>query len=75
MGSERRRPLVRITAIWDGGSESRFPETLRVPMEGGVVVNYRIDIQQPRPVFPMAIGAPRKKKHRLRDGGTSARRV
>lgn len=53
--ADRSRPLVPLRAIWDKGSISKYPETLRVPMDDGKVVNYVIDIQQPHPCFENAI--------------------
>ena len=40
-----------MTAIWEKNSRSEYPETLRVPMDDGRVVNYRLDIEQPHPAF------------------------
>ena len=56
MGEERRsRPLVAVRAIWDKDSISKYPDILRIPMEDGTVVNYRIDVQQPHPAFLTAL--------------------
>ena len=45
------KPLATISAIWDKGSKARYPETVRVPMDDGHVITYRIDIEQPHPQF------------------------
>lgn len=57
MSSERRsRPLVPIRAIWDKDSVSKYPETLRVPMDDGNVINYVIDQEKlPHPCFLKAL--------------------
>ena len=56
MESMKSKPIAKITAIWDKGSVSQYPETLRVPMEDGHVVNYRIDQEkQPHPAFLFAM--------------------
>lgn len=44
-------PLVGVKAIWEKGSQSEYPEMLRVPMDDGHVVNYRTDVEQPHPCF------------------------
>ena len=53
--ADRSRPLVPLRAIWDKDSISKYPETLRVPMDDGKVVNYVIDVKQPHPCFEQAI--------------------
>jgi len=51
VNGKRVRPLVPIRAIWDKDSISDYPETVKIPMDNGHVVTYRIDIQQPHPHF------------------------
>ena len=53
--ADRSRPLVPLRAIWGKDSISKYPETLRIPMDDGTVVNYVIDVQQPHPCFTKAI--------------------
>lgn len=58
---KRAKPIAAVTAIWDKGSISRFPETVRVPMDNGIVVTYRIDMEkQPHPAFLSAMELLRK---------------
>ena len=45
------KPLVPITAIWEKDSKSDYPETIRIPMDDGHVVTYKLDIEQPHPAF------------------------
>ena len=67
MKNEKSSPLVPVKAIWEKDSISKYPETIRVPMDDGHVVNYRIDIEQPHPSFVKAIdmikrGYPKKSR-------------
>ena len=56
MESKRSKPLVPLTAIWDKDSKSKYPETLRIPMDDGTVVNYEIVREgQPHPCFLEAL--------------------
>ena len=53
MGPRRRRkvkPLADVTSIYDR-EDSEYPETLRVPMSNGMVVDYVLKIEQPHPAF------------------------
>ena len=43
-------PLADVTPIWDH-DYSDYPDLIRVAMEDGKVVNYRIDVQMPHPAF------------------------
>ena len=45
------KPLVAVTAIWEKDSKSDYPETIRIPMDDGHVVTYKLDIEQPHPAF------------------------
>ena len=61
MSPVKKFPLARITAIWDNGSISQYPETIRVPMNDGNVVNYRLDEErQPHPAFLFAMALLKK---------------
>ena len=45
------KPLVAVTAIWEKDSKSDYPETIRIPMDDGHVVSYKLDVEQPHPCF------------------------
>lgn len=45
------KPLAAVTAIWEKGSKSEYPETIRIPMDDGHVVTYVINVDQPHPCF------------------------
>lgn len=47
----RKKPLAAVTAVWETDKTSKYPDVIRVPMEDGTVVNYRIDTEQPHPCF------------------------
>ena len=49
------KPLVAVTAIWEKDSKSDYPETVRIPMDDGRVITYRLDVEQPHPCFLNAI--------------------
>ena len=49
--SERSRPLVPLRSIWDKDSLSKYPDVLKIPMDDGKVISYRIDVEQPHPAF------------------------
>ena len=70
----RTRPLIPVRAIWEKDSISEYPETVRIPMEDGHVVNYRLDVEQPHPAFLKSMdlvksmkegGYEHKEKHRI----------
>lgn len=74
MKNVKSRPLVPVRAIWEKNSISKYPETIRVPMEDGHVISYRIDVEQPHPCFLEAMdlirsmkegGYQYKEKHRI----------
>ena len=50
MKEVRVLPLPKVDARY-GPMGGKYPETVRIAMSDGTVVTYRIDIQQPRPVF------------------------
>jgi hypothetical protein len=43
-------PLPKIDARY-GPMGGKYPERVRIPMSDGKVISYRIEIQQPAPVF------------------------
>lgn len=43
-------PLADVTPVWEH-DYSDYPDMIRVAMEDGKVVNYRIDVQMPHPAF------------------------
>ena len=43
-------PLPKVHGEW-AHDDSKYPETIKVPMSDGRVVTYRIDIEQPHPSF------------------------
>ena len=51
MSARRVAPLVPVRAIWDKDSISKYPETIKIPMEDGHVISYRLDVEQPHPAF------------------------
>ena len=51
MKNEKAQPLVPVRAIWEKNSISKYPETLKIPMDDGHVISYRIDVEQPHPAF------------------------
>ena len=55
MENRRAKPLIAIRAIWDWESISKYPDTVRIPMDDGNVVTYRLDVQQPHPAFLTAM--------------------
>jgi len=56
MEEEKRvKPLIAVGAVWRRTSPNRYPDLLRVPMEDGHVVTYRLEIQQPHPCFSPAL--------------------
>ena len=58
----RTAPLVPVRSIWDKDSLSKYPDTIKVPMEDGHVISYRLDIEQPHPAFLEAIDNIRSMK-------------
>lgn len=44
----RKRPLANVVAIWER-EDGIYPDVIRVNMEGGQVVTYRIDVTMPHP--------------------------
>ena len=58
--SRRKKPLAAVTAVWEKDRSSKYPDVIRVPMEDGTVVNYRIDVEQPHPCFLEALALIRK---------------
>ena len=63
MSEERSRPLVPLTAIWEKNSVSRYPETIRIPMDDGHVIKYKLDEPElPHPCFLKAIDLVRSMK-------------
>ena len=60
-GVKRAKPLPAVTAIWDKDSVSEYPETIRIPMDDGNVINYVIDREkQPHPAFLVAMNLLKK---------------
>ena len=43
-------PLPMVLPIWEN-DWSVFPDVVRVSMEDGHVLNYRLEVSQPKPVF------------------------
>lgn len=48
-GANRVRPLPRVDAQW--GPVGPYPEIVRIPMDNGRVIRYRIDVPLPAPRF------------------------
>lgn len=66
----RAEPLVTVQAVYDS-EWSEYPDAIRVPMDNGHVVTYRIDMELPNPAFLTAmatlksmVGYPKKRRHR-----------
>jgi len=60
MKRKRSMPLVPVRAIWEKESISKYPETIRIPMDDGHVISYRLDVEQPHPSFLEALKLIRK---------------
>ena len=50
MSEIRVLPLPKVTGVWKYDS-SKYPDVIKVPMSDGSVINYRIDMPLPAPVF------------------------
>ena len=48
------RPLADVSPVWERDL-SVYPDTVRIAMEDGQVVDYRIDIRQPHPSLVSAL--------------------
>ena len=55
MKSEKSSPLIPVRSIWEKDSLSKYPETIRIPMDDGHVISYRLDVEQPHPCFLQAM--------------------
>lgn len=53
------KPLASVNAVWEH-DWSEYPDLIRVPMEDGKVVTYRIDTKQPHPQFLSAMDLLKK---------------
>ena len=51
--AKRAKPLAKVVAIYER-DDSQYPETVRIAMDDGLVIDYRIDI--PQPGFQKAMG-------------------
>lgn len=52
--TERHKPLPEAVPVYEHGW-SDYPDRMRQPMDDGKVIDYRIDIPQPAPVFKEAL--------------------
>ena len=51
---DKIKPLADVLPVYERDL-STYPDVIRVAMDDGKVVNYRIDIQQPHPAFVSAM--------------------
>ena len=65
-------PLADVTPIWEH-DYSVYPDMLRVAMEDGKVVNYRIDIVMPHPAFSRVMKLMEKIPYGVSQYGYKAR--
>ena len=56
---KRVEPLADVVPVYER-ELSTYPDAVRLTMEDGKVITYRIDIQQPAPAFTSALETVRK---------------
>lgn len=56
---DKVKPLIDVTPQWDHDT-SIYPDIIRIPMEDGKVIDYRMDTGQPHPSFIDCMNIVRK---------------
>ena len=78
-GMKKANPLTAVNAIWNKNSVSKYPETIRIPMDDGLVINYKLDHEkQPHPSFIFAMNLLKRwpnGSYQYKGGGKEKHRI